>query len=46
MSNLHHTPKLTKDDLHSEIMAEYSSVANDSGKGYHFHTGRAAPSEI
>lgn len=33
-------PKLSLDELRGEIRKEYTSVALDPGKGYHFHTGR------
>jgi len=35
-----HVPKLSLDDLRVEIKKEYTNVALDPNKGYHFHTGR------
>jgi SAM-dependent methyltransferase len=35
-----HVPKLSLDDLRVEIKKEYTNVALDPTKGYHFHTGR------
>ncbi len=40
------TPKISPQELQSEIKKEYASVALDPGKGYHFHTGRAALSRL
>ena len=40
MSTLQATPKLSLDELRLEIQKEYTSVACDPDKGYHFHTGR------
>jgi len=40
------TTKISADDLREEIMKEYSEVAVDPHKGYHFHTGRAAADRI
>jgi len=39
MSTLQAIPKLSLDDLRLEIQKEYTSVACDPNKGYHFHTG-------
>ena len=33
------TPKLSAEQLRSEIKKEYAQVAIDPNKGYHFHTG-------
>jgi SAM-dependent methyltransferase len=33
-------PKLSLDELRHEIQKEYTNVALDPNKGYHFHTGR------
>lgn len=33
-------PKLSLDELRHEIRKEYTNVALDPNKGYHFHTGR------
>jgi SAM-dependent methyltransferase len=35
-----HVPKLSLDDLRVEIKKEYTNVALNPTKGYHFHTGR------
>lgn len=35
-----HVPKLSLDDLRLEIKKEYTNVALNPTKGYHFHTGR------
>ena len=35
-------PKIPLDELRQEIRKEYTSVALDPDKGYHFHTGRLA----
>jgi len=35
-----HVPKLSLADLRVEIKKEYTNVALDPNKGYHFHTGR------
>jgi arsenite methyltransferase len=40
MSTLQATPKLSLEALRLEIQREYTSVACDPNKGYHFHTGR------
>jgi len=34
------TPKISTDELRKEIKKEYTNVAIDPQKGYHFHTGR------
>jgi SAM-dependent methyltransferase len=35
-------PQLSRDELREEIKKEYTNVALDPDKGYHFHTGRRA----
>jgi SAM-dependent methyltransferase len=40
MSTLQAVPKLSVEELRLEIQKEYTSVACDPNKGYHFHTGR------
>jgi SAM-dependent methyltransferase len=40
VSTLQATPKLSLEELRLEIQKEYTSVACDPDKGYHFHTGR------
>jgi SAM-dependent methyltransferase len=40
MSTLQALPKLSLEELRLEIQKEYTSVACDPNKGYHFHTGR------
>jgi SAM-dependent methyltransferase len=40
MSTLPALPNLTLEDLRLEIQKEYTRVACDPNKGYHFHTGR------
>ncbi len=40
MSTLQATPRLSLDELRLEIQKEYTAVACDPHKGYHFHTGR------
>lgn len=39
MSSSNTTPNVSGEQLLSEIQKEYSQVALDPGKGYHFHTG-------
>lgn len=39
MSTLQAIPKLSLEELRLEIQKEYTSVARDPNKGYHFHTG-------
>lgn len=46
MSTLQAVPKLSLEELRLEIQKEYTSVACDPGKGYHFHTGRAAADRL
>lgn len=40
MSTLQAVPKLSLEELRLVIQKEYTSVACDPNKGYHFHTGR------
>lgn len=40
------SPKVTEDQLRSEIKKEYTHVALDPHKGYHFHTGCDAADRI
>jgi SAM-dependent methyltransferase len=40
MSTLQAVPRLSLEELRLEIQKEYTSVACDPNKGYHFHTGR------
>jgi SAM-dependent methyltransferase len=42
MSQHHAVPSISLDELRLEIKKEYTSVALNPGKGYHFHTGRLA----
>lgn len=42
MSNLQNIPKISLVKLQGEIQQEYTNVAHDPQKGYHFHTGRRA----
>lgn len=40
MTHHQNIPKISLDDLRLEIKKEYTNVALDPDKGYHFHTGR------
>jgi SAM-dependent methyltransferase len=40
MTHHQNVPKISLDELRVEIKKEYTNVALDPGKGYHFHTGR------
>ena len=42
MTTQHPVPKIPLDQLREEIRKEYTNVALDPDKGYHFHTGRRA----
>ncbi len=42
MSTAQAVPKISADQLRQEIKNEYTNVALDPTKGYHFHTGRRA----
>jgi SAM-dependent methyltransferase len=46
VSTLQTTPKLSAEQLHEEIKKEYTDVARDPHKGYHFHTGRDAADRL
>ncbi len=46
MSNPAPISKLSVEVLRNAIMKEYTEVAREPGKGYHFHTGRAALDRI
>jgi arsenite methyltransferase len=46
MTGNHDVPAVSAEILRAEIRKEYASVAQDPGKGYHFHTGRAAASRL
>jgi len=39
-------PAISPETLRDEIRKEYANVAQDPGKGYHFHTGWAAASRL
>jgi SAM-dependent methyltransferase len=38
----HHVPKISIEELRLEIKKEYTNVALNPDKGFHFHTGRRA----
>lgn len=40
MTQHQNLPKISLDELRVEIQKEYTNVALDPNKGYHFHTGR------
>jgi len=40
MDDSQHVPKISLQELRVEIKKEYTNVALDPNKGYHFHTGR------
>lgn len=40
MTHHQNLPKISLDELRMEIQKEYTNVALDPNKGYHFHTGR------
>jgi SAM-dependent methyltransferase len=40
MTTQHPVPQISLEELRLEIKKEYTNVALDPGKGYHFHTGR------
>src|SRR3989304_7320204 len=44
MTILQPVPKISLDELREEIRKEYTNVALDPEKDYHFHTGRRAAS--
>jgi SAM-dependent methyltransferase len=39
-------PTISLEALRTEIRQEYANVAREPGRGYHFHTGRAAASRL
>lgn len=46
MSTLQSVPKLSVEALREEVKTEYTEVALDPHKGYHFHTGRDAATRL
>ncbi len=46
MSTLQAVPELSVGDLRGAVQKEYSEVAVDPDKGFHFHTGRAAATRL
>ncbi len=46
MSTLQAVPELSVGDLRSAVQKEYSEVAADPDKGFHFHTGKAAATRL
>ena len=46
MSGQNLTPKISVEELWEEVRKEYTSVALNPNKGYHFHTGREALKRI
>jgi SAM-dependent methyltransferase len=46
MSGQNLTPKISVEELWEEVRKEYTSVALNPHKGYHFHTGREALKRI
>ncbi len=46
MSTLQAVPELSVGDLRSAVQKEYSEVAADPDKGFHFHTGRDAATRL
>jgi SAM-dependent methyltransferase len=46
MSTLEAVPDISAEELREEIKKEYTDVALDPHKGYHFHTGRAAADRL
>ncbi len=46
MSTLQAVPELSVGDLRGAIQKEYSEVAVDPDKGYHFHTGKDAATRL
>ena len=46
MSTFQTIPKLSIEELRKEIRKEYTDVALDPHKGYHFHTGRDAADRL
>ncbi len=46
MSTPQAVPELSVEDLHGAVKREYTDVAVDPDKGYHFHTGRDAATRL
>ncbi len=46
MSTLQAVPKLSAEDLRDAVQKEYSEVAVDPDKGFHFHTGKDAATRL
>ncbi len=46
MSTLQAVPQLSAEDLRGAVRKEYSEVAVDPNKGFHFHTGTAAATRL
>jgi len=46
LSTLQAVPDLSVEELRAEVRKEYADVAQDPGKGYHFHTGREAATRL
>lgn len=46
MSTLGAVPQLSVEELRQEVKQEYTEVALDPYKGYHFHTGRDAATRL
>jgi SAM-dependent methyltransferase len=46
LSTLQSVPDLSVEELRAEVKKEYADVAQDPGKGYHFHTGREAAARL
>ncbi len=46
MSTLQAVPELSVEDLRGAVKKEYTDVAVDPEKGYHFHTGRDAANRL
>ena len=46
MSNRHTISKISPEELRAEVSKEYTEVALDPYKGYHFHTGRDAANRL
>ena len=46
MNGAQAAPTISLEALRTEIRQEYANVAREPGRGYHFHTGRAAASRL
>ena len=46
MSVLQSTPEISQQALRDAVKSEYTDVATQPDKGYHFHTGREAASRL